>query len=102
MLSRLLSSPVQPAEVNTFQTIAQWLQRIPSDDNNNHLGCGKSEGEDAGAGLPDLSDLVDELSQMEEVLVELEMKTVLGHCNITPANILYNAFDQTFKFTGKN
>ena len=94
---RLLSGSVQPAEVNTFDTIAQWLQRIPSDDNNNHLG---SEG--AGAGLPDLSDLVDELSQMEEVLVEIEMKTVLGHCNITPANILYNAFDQTFKFTGKN
>ena len=99
-LFRLLSGSVQPAEVNTFATIAQWLQRIPSDDNNNHLDC-QSEGE-AGAGLPELSDLVEELSQMEEVLAELEMKTVLGHCNITPANILYNAFDQSFKFTGKN
>ena len=39
---------------------------------------------------------------MEEVLGELEMVTVVGHCNITPANILYNAFDQSFKFTGKN
>ena len=95
MLSRLLSSPVQPAEVNTFQTIAQWLQRIPSDDNNNQLSS-QSEG------LPDLADLVEELSQMEEVLGELEMVTVVGHCNITPANILYNAFDQSFKFTGKN
>ena len=95
MLSRLLSSPVQPAEVNTFQTIAQWLQRIPSDDNNNQLSS-QSEG------LPDLADLVEELSQMEEVLGELEMVTVVGHCNITPANILYNAFDQSFKFTGRN
>ena len=95
MLSRLLSSPVQPAEVNTFQTIAQWLQRIPSDDNNNQLSS-QSEG------LPDLADLVEELSQMEEVLGELEMVTVVGHCNITPANILYNAFDQSFKFTGNN
>ena len=96
-----MSGSVQPAEVNTFDTIAQWLERIPSDDNNNHLGC-QTEGEAVGAGLPDLSDLVDELSQMEEVLVEIEMKTVLGHCNITPANILYNAFDQSFKFTGQN
>ena len=94
-MSRLLSSPVQPAEVNTFQTIAQWLQRIPSDDNNNQLSS-QSEG------LPDLPDLVEELSQMEEVLGELEMVTVVGHCNITPANILYNAFDQSFKFTGNN
>ena len=94
-MSRLLSSPVPPAEVNTFQTIAQWLQRIPSDDNNNQLSS-QSEG------LPDLADLVEELSQMEEVLGELEMVTVVGHCNITPANILYNAFDQSFKFTGKN
>ena len=94
-MSRLLSSPVQPAEVNTFQTIAQWLQRIPSDDNNNQLSS-QSEG------LPDLADLVEELSQMEEVLGELEMVTVVGHCNITPANILYNAFDQSFKFTGRN
>ena len=93
-----MSGSVQPAEVNPFDTIAQWLQRIPSDDNNNNLGC-EAEGE---AGLPDLSDLVEELSQMEEVLAELEMKTVLGHCNITPANILYNAFDQSFKFTGKS
>ena len=92
---RLLSGSVQPAEVNTFDTIAQWLQRIPSDDNNNHLGCEPE-------GLPDLSDLVEELSQMEEVLAEIEMKTVLGHCNITPANILYNAFDQSFKFTGQS
>ena len=83
----MLSCSDQPAEVNTFHTIAQWLERIPSDDNNNQ---------------PDLSDLVEELSQMEEVLGELEMKTVLGHCNITPANILYNAFDQSFKFTGKS
>ena len=45
---------------------------------------------------------MEELSQMEEVLAELEMKTVLGHCNITPANILYNPFDQSFKFTGEN
>ena len=96
-----MSGSGQPAEVNTFDTIAQWLQRIPSDDNNNHLGC-ESEGEHAGAGLPDLSDLVEELSQMEEVLAEIEMKTVLGHCNITPANILYNAFDQSFKFTGQS
>ena len=94
-MSRLLSSPVQPAEDNTFQTIAQWLQRIPSDDNNNQLSS-QSEG------LPDLPDLVEELSQMEEVLGELEMVTVVGHCNITPANILYNAFDQSFKFTGNN
>ena len=94
-MSRLLSSPAQPAEVNTFQTIAQWLQRIPSDDNNNQLSS-------PSEGLPDLPDLVEELSQMEEVLGELEMVTVVGHCNITPANILYNAFDQSFKFTGRN
>ena len=91
-----MSCSDQPAEVNTFHTIAQWLERIPSDDNNNN-----QLSQEAGAGLPDLSDLVEELSQMEEVLGELEMKTVLGHCNITPANILYNAFDQSFKLTGK-
>ena len=71
----MLSSSIQPADDNTFATIAQWLQRIPSDDNNNHLGC-ETEGAEAGAGLPELSDLVEELSQMEEVLAELEMKTV--------------------------
>ena len=100
-MSRLSSGSVQSADDNTFATIAQWLQRIPSDDNNNHLGC-EPQGLEAEAGLPELSDLVEELSQMEEVLAELEMKTVLGHCNITPANILYNPFDQSFKFTGEN
>ena len=99
---RLLSGSVQPAEVNTFETIAQWLERIPSDHNNNQLDCCEPGSEEAGPGLPDLPDLVEELSQMEEVLAELEMTTVLGHCNITPANILYNAFDQSFKFTGEN
>ena len=82
--------------MNTFDTIARWLESLPSDANNNHLDTGEQ------AGLPELSDLVDELGQMEDVLAEMEMKTVMGHCNLTPANIVYNAFDQSVKFTGRN
>ena len=98
---RLFATDENVAEANPFSTISHWLDTtgLSSDDNNNRLDGSHHAGP---GGLPGLSDLLDELGQIEDVLAEMEIKTVMGHGNITPANILYNAFDQSVTFTGKH
>lgn len=94
---RLFSTNQPVLEVSPFRTITRWLETIlPSDHNNNSLDYSDAQG------LPHLSDLLDELGQLEDVLAEMEIKTVMGHCNITPEHIFYNAFDKTVKFTGRS
>jgi len=89
MHRKLTSQAPAPPNINIFETLAHWLQSLP------HDTLEKPE-----AGLPGLDELVDEISQVEDVLGNMKIKSVFGHGNLTPSNLIYTTLDHTVMFTG--
>jgi len=86
---QLTNQAPAPPSTNMFETLAQWLKSLPSEilETSEH-------------GLPGLEELVDEISQVEDVLGNMKIKTVFGHGNLTPSNMIYLAEEPTVLFTG--